>query len=110
VHLTAFERGGTRGLLGHRAHDQTLDARGLPPITVEGLERDLHARGERHHAVGPGADRRLLEAVLADLLDVVLGHDPAGARGRGAVEPPEVRPRLLPREAHLVAAGELALL
>ena len=35
---------------------------------------------------GPGADRRLLEAVLADPLDVFLRHDPAGAGGARIVE------------------------
>jgi len=40
---------------------------------------------ERHEPIRPGADRRLLEPVLTDLLDVLLRHDPArpgGDRGR----------------------------
>src|SRR5262249_38396150 len=54
---------------------------------------------ERDELVGPGADRRSLEAIVADLFDVLLRHDPAGAGGRRAVERQEVGPRLLEAEA-----------
>jgi hypothetical protein len=69
--------------------------RRLEPVTLEGLEHELDARRERDEAIGPGSDRMLLEALLADLLDVFLGHDPAGAGGRRAVEGHEVGPGLL---------------
>src|ERR1700694_3238307 len=49
----------------------------------------------------PGADRRLLEAVLTDLLDVLLGDDPGGAGGGRRVEGHEVRPRLLEPETEV---------
>src|SRR5262249_17502400 len=41
-----------------------------------------------------------LEAVLADLLDILLGDDPTRARGRRTVERHEIRPRVLQAEAH----------
>ena len=44
VHLAALERGGARGLLGDASHHQALDARGLAPVAVEGLEGQLDAR------------------------------------------------------------------
>ncbi len=78
---------------------ELLHARRLAPVALEGLEQELDARRERDEAIGPGADRVLLEALLADLLDVFLGDDPAGARGRRAVEGHEVGPRLLELEA-----------
>ena len=62
-------------------HQSRLTLGGLAPVLVERLEDQLHARRERDELVGSGADRRLLEALVADLLDVLLGHDPAGAGG-----------------------------
>ena len=99
VHLAALERGGARGLLGDAADHQALDARGLAPVAVEGLERELDPRLEAHELVRPGADGRLAEAVLADPLEVLLGHDPRRAGRARAVEGHEVRPRVLQVEA-----------
>src|SRR5439155_1401372 len=100
IHLAVLESGQSRGLLGHGAHDQALDVRGLAPVALEGLEHQLDAGLEARDLVGPGTHRRLLEAVVADLLDVLPGHDPARAGGRGAVEGHEIGPGLLQVEAH----------
>ena len=53
------------------------------------------------------ADRRLLVAVVADLLDVLLGDDPAGPGGTGPVERHEVGPRLLEAEPDAPGIGRL---
>ena len=81
----------------------------LAPETFERLEHQLDAGGEAHELVRPGADRRLLEAVVADLLDIGFGHDPGGTGGRGAVERHEVRPRLLQVQAHAARVHDLDL-
>src|SRR4030095_6807990 len=46
----------------------------------------------------PGADRRLLEALVTHLLDVLLRHDAAGAGGAD-IEGPEIGPCPLEAEA-----------
>ena len=95
VHLATLQGGRARRLVGDALDHQALDARRLPPVGLEGLEDELHPRGEADKPVGPGADRDLLEAVVADALDVRLRHDPARA-GRGRpVERHEVGPWLL---------------
>src|SRR3989442_2046364 len=53
-----------------------------------------------HESVRPETDGVLLEAVVADLLDVLLGHDPASRRRKGPVEGHEVGPRLVELKAH----------
>src|SRR5438132_7214849 len=98
VDLAALERGQARGLIGDDFEDQVLDARRLAPVRLEGLEHEFHTRCEGHKPIGTGADRRLLIALLAHLLHVLLGHDPAGAGG-GRVEGHEVGPRLLEADA-----------
>src|SRR3989449_3746098 len=110
VHLAALERGRTRRLVGDTPEDQALDARRLAPVTVERLEDQFHPRGEADEPVGSGADRALLEAFLADTLDVLLGHDPAGARRRRPVERHEVGPRLLEEEPDPARVDDLHLL
>ncbi len=107
VHVALLERGGPRGLLGHAAEDESLDRGRLPPVALEGLHDQLDARREAHHLVGPGADRGLLEAVVADPVHVLLRHDPRGAGGRGAVEGHEVRPRLLEVNADAPGVDDL---
>src|SRR5213594_535150 len=110
VHLAALERGRARRLVGDAPEDQALDARNLAPVAFERLEDQLHARGEADEPVGSGADRGLLEAVLADALDVLLRHDPAGARRRRPVERHEVGPRLLQDEPDPARVDDLHLL
>src|SRR5262245_37615285 len=72
--------------------------------TLEGLKDQLDAGAERDEFVWSGADRRLLEAVVSDLLDVFLRHDPAGAGGAG-VEGEEIGPRFLQLEPDMLRVG-----
>src|SRR6266446_9899699 len=78
VDLAAFECREPRRLVGYDLEDDAFDAGGLAPILVERLHDELDARRERDEFVGPGADRRFLEPLVADLLDVFLWHHPAG--------------------------------
>src|SRR5207244_2241204 len=87
-----------RRLVRDHLEDEPLDARRLPPIALERLKRQLDAGSERDKLVGPSADRRLFEPVVADLLDVFFWNDPAGP-GCGAVEHYKIGPRLLQLEA-----------
>ena len=59
-----------------------------------------------HELVRPQADRLLLEAVVADLLDVPPGHHPARRRRRRAVEGHEVGEGLVEVEAHAVGIDD----
>src|SRR3989449_3880638 len=63
--------------------------------------------GGADELVRAGADGRLLEAVVADLLDVLLRHDPRGARRASAVERHEVGPPL-PSAPRRASAGSWA--
>src|SRR2546425_7608741 len=82
VRLAALEHCQPRGDVRDGLEHQALPARRLAPVPVEGLDHQLHAGSEGHEAVRPGPDRRLFEAVLADLLDVLPGNDPARPRRR----------------------------
>src|SRR5207247_10615613 len=86
---------------GDHPEPRALDALYLAPIPLEGVEHQLDPRGERDELVRAGADRRLFVAVVADLLDVFLGDDPASP-GRAAVEGQEIRPRLFQLEAEML--------
>src|SRR6059036_1415223 len=55
-----------------------------------GLEHQLDAGGQAHEPVGPKSHWGLLETLLADLVDVLLRHDPRGARRRAGVEHEEI--------------------
>src|SRR5205085_6587333 len=59
---------------------------------------------------GTGPDGRPAEAVVADLLEVLFGHDPRRAGRAGAVERHEVGPRLLELEAEPTGIDDLHLL
>src|SRR5262244_326590 len=83
VGVSALERGGARGLVRDALEDEPLHARDFSPVAFEGLHDDLDTRRRADELVRPGADRRLLEALVADLFDIFLRHDPAGAGGRG---------------------------
>jgi hypothetical protein len=72
-------------------------------LTVGAL---LDARLERDEFVGPGADWRLPERLLADLLDVVLRNDPPSA-GIGRVKRQEVGPRRAQAEHDASGVGHL---
>ena len=98
VHLAALEHGQPRQVLRNDPPDQSLDRGRLAPVAVVRLQHQLHARVERRELVGTGADRSLLEALVADPLDVLLGDDPARPAGRRGVEGHEVRPGFLQPE------------
>ena len=70
------------------------------------LHHELDARRERDEFVRPCPDRVLLETIVADLLDVFLRHDPAGAAGV-RIEGQKVRPRFLQPEADMPLVGDL---
>ena len=63
----------------------------LTPIALKGFEYKLDSRPERYEFIRPRADRRFLEPVNTDQLDVLLGYDPAGAGG-ARVEGQKIRP------------------
>ena len=82
---------------------QALHVGGLAPVALERLHHQLDARVERDEPVGPGADRRLLETVVAHVFDILLRHDPpapvALPRRSGS------RARRLEPEAHAARIG-----
>jgi hypothetical protein len=107
VGLAALEHRQAGRLVGHRLEHQALHARDLAPVLIVGLEHQLYPRRERDELVRAGSHRRLLEPVIADLLDILLGHDPARAGSRRAVEGQEVRPRLLEAKANPLRIDDL---
>ena len=100
VGFAALEHGQACGLVGDRLEDETLDARALSPVRLVGFEHELDSRRERGEPVRPGADGRSLEALVADLLEVLPGHDPARAGGQASVIGHEIGPGLLQTKAH----------
>ncbi len=104
VDLATLQCGESRRLIGDHPQHDALHARRLAPVLVERLQHQFDARRERDELVRPGADRRLLESVLADLLDVFARHDPAGAGGDG-IEGDEVRPGILQLEHDALRIG-----
>ena len=107
VDLAALQHREPGEILRHHAPDHFLDGGRLPPVAVVRLEDQLDAGIERRELVRSRADRRLLEALVADLLEVLLRHDPSGARRGRGVEREEVGPRLLELEAHPVRIDDL---
>ena len=69
IGLAGLDHQGPRRRLGDAAHDDRLDVRHMAPVMREGLEDDLDAGLGADELVGAGADRVLLEAVVADLLE-----------------------------------------
>ncbi len=106
VDLAALQCREPRQFIGDDPHHQALDARGLAPIAVEGFEHELDAGVERDEFIRPGADRRLLEPLVADFLDVFLRDDPARA-ARGRVEGHKIGPLLLELEPNVPGVGRL---
>jgi len=106
VGLATLEHGEPRGVFRDGAEDEALDGRRLAPVRLERLQDELDPRGERYEAIGAGPHGRLLVVVVADLLDVFLGNDPAGAGG-ARVEGEEIGPRLLETEPHSSAVQHL---
>src|SRR5262249_54446509 len=79
IDLATLQGRQPRGFIWDHFEHQVLDGGDLAPITLECLAHQLEARGKGDKLVGTRPDRRLLEANLADLLDILLGHDPASA-------------------------------
>jgi len=100
VDLAPLQHGRPRGGLGDDLEHESLDRRDLAPVRLVGLHDQLDPDRVAHEPIGAQADRLLLEAFVADSLDVLLRHDPAGARGQGAIERHEIRERLVQLEAH----------
>src|SRR5262249_24012107 len=92
VDFATFECGKARRVVWNDAEDQALDGRRLPPVSVEGLRHDSHAGCEGPEAVRPRPDRRPLEAVVTDLLDVLFRNDPASPGCQCAVKDHEIGP------------------
>ncbi len=107
VGLATLEHGQPGDVLGNDLPHEALHRRRLAPVAVVGLEDHLDAGVHRSEAVRAGADGRLLESVVSDLLDVLLGHDPARAGRRRGVEGQKVRPRLLQPKAHAVGVDDV---
>src|SRR5437899_5110757 len=95
-----LERGGARRIVGHDLEHEPVDARHLAPVPLERLHHELDPGRERDEPKRAGADGSLLEAIVADLLDVSLGDDPPDARSRRAVVRQEIRPGLSELEPH----------
>src|SRR5256886_3849227 len=68
VDLAALERRQAGRLVADHLEDEALHVRRLAPVAVERLQHELDARRERYELVGTGADRGLLEALVADLV------------------------------------------
>src|SRR4029453_19605808 len=92
VDLACLQRGKPRALVRDHLEDEALDPRLLAPVPLERLEDKFYPGLEGDELVRAGADGCLLEAVVADLLDIALGHDPPST-GRGGLEGQKVRPR-----------------
>ena len=93
VHFSVFQRRQPRGFVGDDPQCQPFDGGSFAPISVKGLEHQFEAGLERYEFVRPGPDWRLLESLLADLLDMIFRDDPAGP-GRRGIECQEIGPRL----------------
>jgi len=109
VHFPLLQHGGAGGRLRHALEHQALDRRHLAPVALAGLHDDLDAGGAAHELVRPQTDRVLLEAVVADLLDVLLGHDPARRGRERSVEGHEVGERLVEMEPDPIRIDDLDL-
>src|SRR4030095_8741272 len=70
VSLPALEHREPRYLGGHRLEREPFDTRDLPPVLLVRFHHEFHARSKRDELVRPSADRGLLEALIADLLEV----------------------------------------
>src|SRR5215472_13113163 len=110
IDLATLEHGEPGRSLRNAPVDKPLHRRHLSPIALVGLHDELDARRAGHELVGSSADGVLLEAVFAHRLCVFSRHDPAGGRGKRAIEGHEVRPGLLEDEAHPVGIDDLDLL
>src|SRR5262249_13252677 len=88
------QRGQPRSSFRNCPEHQAPDGGRLAPIRLNSLEREFDSRLERYEPVRASPDRCRFESVVADLLNIALGDDPARASG-AAVEGKKVRPWLL---------------
>src|SRR2546422_167954 len=110
VELTGLQPGHARREVPDALDDDRLGRRRPAPVLLERLERHLHAGLLTHELVRAGTDRLGLEPVSADLLVVVLGHDPADAADAAVVEVHEVDERLLEVEYDRAVVHDLDVL
>jgi hypothetical protein len=76
----------------------------LAPIALEGLENQLDPGVERNEFVRAGADRGLSVALVANLLHVFFGHNPARA-ACARIEGQKIGPWLGELEADMTGIG-----
>jgi len=107
IDLAALQHREARGLVGDDLEREPLHARGLPPEQLVRFEHELDAWVEGDEPVWSGADRRLLEPVVTDLLEVLLRHDPRRAGRRRRVEREKVRPRVSQHEPYALRIHDL---
>src|SRR5262249_48351460 len=107
VDLAVLDHGRARGRLGHGLEHEPLHRRRLAPVALEGFHHELDARRVADVLVGTETDRRLLERLVADALDVLLRHDPGSTAGQRAIERHEVGKGLVQVKAHAVRTHDL---
>src|SRR5262249_13153019 len=92
VRFLPFEHGQPRRWIGDALHHKSLDVWHLAPVVSVRLHDDFDTRLKAHEAIGPQSDRLLLELFAAELLGVILRHDPARPGGWGGVEGQKIWP------------------
>src|SRR5262249_13269396 len=107
VDLAALEHRHARRGLGHALEDHALHRGWLAPVPLERFHDQLDTGRVADELVRPEADGMFLEALVADFLHVLLGHDPGGTGHEAAVEGHEVWPRLVEMETNAVGADDL---
>ena len=102
VDFSALQHRDPRGGFRNALEDEALHRRHLAPVGLVRLHHQLDAGGVAHELVRAEPDGMLLEAVVPDLLDVLLRNDPAGAGRRRPVEGHEVGEGLVQHEADTI--------
>src|SRR5207247_6533520 len=98
--------GRPRGGLRDDLEDEPLDRRYLAPVSLVGFHDQLDPGRVAYESIGPEPDRLLLEAFVTDLLDVFLGHDPAGAGRQRSVEGHEIGEGLVELEPNPIGIDD----
>src|SRR5262249_9796541 len=92
IRLTGLQHGQACRAVGDTLDRDGLDRGLLAPVLLVRVEHELDTGRHPYEPIGPEADRMTLEAVLTDLLDVLLRHDPGGTGRRGGVEHEKIGP------------------